>query len=211
MSLEFGEVDWNSGDAGSGGSKAQFMKLEQGVSTVRILGNPHQFYIHWLVLPDGSKRKINSPIAEPQLLKQLEDMDFGRKPRWLLKVLDRSDNTFKLLEIGSQIYNGIRSLYNNPKWGKVTQYDIDILKGKPGTNPLYSVQPNPKEELPASLKKEFMEFNESINLDALTKPADPAEVRVLLQLDSVKTSKSASANTVPTSDDDESDFSFDFS
>jgi hypothetical protein len=210
MALEFGEVDWNSGDVGSAGSKINFLKLEQGTTTVRILGNPHQYYIHWLVMPDGSKKKINSPISDPALLKQLEEMDFGRKPRWLLKVLDRSDNTFKLLEIGNQIYNGIRALYNNPKWGKVTSYDVDILRAKPGTNPLYAVQPNPKEELPASLKKDFVEFNESINLEALTKPADPAEVRAMLGLSSGSKSSAAASSQSKAPVEDDSDFNFEF-
>lgn len=178
--IVFGEIDWNSGDASTGGKQTQFMRLEQGTSTVRVMGNPHQFYIHWVEKQDGSKRKINSPVADPALLRELDEADFRRKPRWLVKVLDRSDNEFKLLEIGSQIYNGIRALYNNPKWGKVTDYDIDIIRGKPGTNPLYSVQPNPKEPLGREFRDAFMEFNDTVNIDALTKPADPVEVRKML-------------------------------
>ena len=205
--IVYGEIDWNSGDASTGGgSKVEFMKLDVGTSTVRIMGNPHQFYIHWLELPDGSKRKINSPIADPELLRELDEADFKRKPRWMVKVLDRSDNKFKLLEIGSQIYNGIRSLYNNPKWGKVTEYDIDIIRGKPGTNPLYSVQPNPKEKIGSEYREAFIQFNDSVNMDALTKPADPVEVRKLLKWEN------GQMNTASTSNDSDSDddFSFDF-
>lgn len=178
----FGEIDWNSGDVGSSDKpRVEFMRLEAGTSTVRIMGNPHQFYIHWLTLPDGSKKKINSPVTSPDLLKQLDEADFKRKPRWVVKVLDRSDDKFKLLEIGSQIYNGIKALYNNPKWGKVTEYDVDIIRGKPGANPLYAIQPNPKEKLSSEFRDAFMEFNDSINMDLLTKPADPVEVKKMMK------------------------------
>lgn len=200
----FGEIDWNSGDAGTGGAKTEFMRLQQGTNTVRVMGNPHQFYIHWLELSDGSKKKINSPIGDQELLRELDELGFKRKPRWFVKVLDRSDETFKLLEIGSQIYNGIRALYNNPKWGKVTQYDLDVLRGKPGTNPLYSVQPNPKEALPPELKSSFQEFNDSINIDALTKPADPEEIRQMLGLSPGSMTEDSSSQ----SEDDFGDFDF---
>jgi hypothetical protein len=200
----FGEIDWNSGDANTGG-KTQFMRLEQGTSTVRVMGNPHQFYIHWVDLPNGSKRKVNSPIADQALLRQLDEAGFKRKPRWLVKVLDRDDDEFKLLEIGSQIYNGIRALFNNSKWGKVTDYDIDVIRGKPGTNPLYSVTPNPKEKLGSEFKDSFTEFNDSVNIDAITKPADPTEVRTLLGWteEVAEVAETASA-------DSSGDFGFDF-
>ena len=199
-----GEIDWNDGDAGAGGGKTQFMRLEQGSSTVRVMGNPHQFYVHWVDLPDGGKRKINSPISDPALLRRLDEEDFKRKPRWIVKVLDRSDNEFKLLEIGSQIYNGIRALFNNPKWGKVTDYDLDIIRGKPGTNPLYAVQPNPKELIGSEFKASFTAFNDSVNIDALTKPADPDEVRQMMGWSSAPTADSGT----PASEGNDFGFTF---
>lgn len=204
--IVFGEIDWNDGDAGAGQSKTEFMRLSQGTSTVRVMGNPVQFYVHWLDLPDGSKRKVNSPVGDPSLVRELDEMDFKRKPRWIVKVLDVQDGTFKLLEIGPQIYNGIRALFNNPKWGRVTEYDIDIIRGKPGTNPLYSVQPNPKSKLGVEFRDAFTEFKDSINLDALTKPADPDEVREMLGL----STSAGSSMTSDSSSDDEDFGGFDF-
>ena len=132
--MVFGEVDWNSADSGT--TKSNFMRLEEGENTVRVMGNPVQFYIHWVVAPDGSRRKINSPVDSPELVRRLEDAGFKRQARWLVKVLDRSDDEFRVLEVGPQIYNGIKSLYNNSRWGKVTQYDLTINKGPKGTQPL---------------------------------------------------------------------------
>ncbi len=206
--ITFGEIDWNSGDTGSGGAKTQFMRLEQGTSTVRVMGNPHQYYIHWIEMPDGSRKKLNCPVGDSDLLKRLEDAGHKRKPRWLIKVLDREDNTFKLLEIGSQIYNGVRSLFNNPKWGKVTEYDIDITRGKPGTNPLYSVTPNPKEKLDASFKQAYLEFDNSVNIDTITKPATAEEVNRILGADTSGGS-SNSGSSKSSSKNDNFEFSFD--
>lgn len=209
MAIVQGEIDWNSGDAGSGGGgKTDFMRLSQGTNTVRIMGNPYQFYTNWVVLPDGSKKKYNSPIGDPELLEMLEEKDFKRKARWFVKVLDRADDKFKLLEIGPQIYNAVKAIFNNPKWGKVTEYDIDIIRAKPGTNPLYSVQPNPKEKLSSDFKDAFIEFNDSVNLEALTKPADPEEVRRELGWPSAGSSDSQDEAT--DSDQSDEDYEFDF-
>jgi len=200
--MVFGEVDWNSADSGSGG-KSDFMRLEEGENTVRVMGNPVQFYIHWIVGSDGQKGKINSPINNPELVSRLEDSGFKRQARWLIKVLDRSDDTFRLLEVGPQIYNGIRALYNNSRWGKVTQYDITILKGPKGQQPLYSVQPNPKESLSSEFKSKFMEFNDRINVERTISPSTAEAV-------CERMGWSVSATEASESSASDDDFDFDF-
>jgi hypothetical protein len=207
----YGEIDWNSGDTAEN-QKTEFMKIEQGKSLVRVMGNPHQFYVNWLELPGGKKTKINSPLSSPALLKRLEDADFGKKPRWIVKVLDRSDDKFKLLEISSQIYKGIRELFNHPKWGPVTGYDVTITRASPGTQPLYTVTPDPKEPLDASLKQAFIEFNDKVDISALTREADPKKVCELLGWNMESESKtsqgksSAKQQVAASSGDDEDEF-----
>jgi len=201
----FGEVDWNSDASDPGGNRAQFMKLEQGRTVVRVMGNPVQFYINWVELAEGKKKKFNSPVAAPELLQKLEDAGFKRKARWIVKVLDRSDNQFKLLEISPQIYAGIRQLVNDPDWGKVTSYDLIITRNKPGTQPLYTVSPRPKSAIDDSLKDAYMEFNDGLNLDRLIQPSDPQYVMDLMGWGS----DSGSSNG-GTSVDEADDFPFDF-
>ena len=209
----YGEIDWNSGDTAES-QKTEFMKIEQGKSLVRIMGNPHQFYTHWLDLPDGKKRKITSPLSSPAMVKKLEDAGFGKKPRWIVKVLDRSDDKFKLLEIGSQIYKGIRELFNHPKWGPVTSYDVTITRGAPGTQPLYTVTPDPKEPLDASLKQAFIEFNDKVDVSAITKETDVATICDLMGWNedgsskSKSTNKTASKQQAPAVDEDADFFNF---
>jgi hypothetical protein len=199
--MVFGEVDWNAADSGT--TKSNFMRLEEGENTVRVMGNPVQFYIHWVVTPDGSRRKVNSPVDSPDLVRRLEDSGFKRQARWLVKVLDRSDDEFRVLEVGPQIYNGIKSLYNNSRWGKVTAYDVTINKGPKGTQPLYGVTPNPKEPLSSDFKSKFVDFNDRMDVDKIITPATSAEVCDIMSW-TVDT-------TVDASDvSDEEDFNFDF-
>lgn len=202
-SMVFGEVDWNAADSGS--TKSDFMRLEEGENTVRVMGNPVQFYIHWVVTPDGARRKVNSPVGSPDLVRRLEDSGFKRQPRWLIKVLDRNDDTFRLLEVGPQIYNAIKALYNNSRWGKVTAYDVTINKGPKGTQPLYSVTPNPKEALSADFKSRFMEFNDRVNMEKLIQPSTAETVCETMGW-------SAADAATPSSDAvaDDGDFDFDF-
>jgi hypothetical protein len=202
--IVFGEIDWNSGDdSGAGGAKTEFMRLEQGENTVRIMANPVQFYIHWVETPEGKMRKVNSPISSPELVRRLEESDFKRRPRWMVKVLDRKDDSFKLLEIGTQIYSGVKALFNHRKWGKVTAYDITIERGPKGAQPLYRVTPDPKEPLDVKFQEAFVQFNDNLNLDRLIQPADPADVYEMLGWEN-ETGDTASS----TEDEEEGFFAF---
>lgn len=203
--IVFGEVDWNSGDTGTQEKRDLFMRLQEGENEIRVMGNPIQFYVHWLNRPDGSKRKIVSPVDNSSIVTRLEDSGFKRQAKWLIKVLDRSDNEFKMLEVGSQIYNGIRALYNNPKWGKVTAYDISVVRGPKGSQPLYNVTPNPKEKLNTDFKEKFDRFNENLDLSKLITPATTQEVCDLMNWDS---SKYGSTKQKDTATDDDFDFDF---
>ena len=207
--MVFGEVDWNSADSGASEKGSDFMKLVEGENTVRIMGNPVQFYIHWLDVPGGGKRKVNSPFEDSELVRRLEDSGFKRQARWLVKVLDRRDNSFKLLDVGPQIYNGIKALYNNTRWGKVTQYDVTIIKAPKGTQPLYSVTPNPKEAIPSDLKDKFMAFNERVNLEKIIAPTPSAEIYGMMSWKQPGGS-SGSSKQESTSKASDSDFDFDF-
>ena len=201
--IVFGEVDWNSGDTGKE-KRNDWMRLSEGENVVRVMGNPIQFYVHWVQTPDGGRRKVVSPVDCPSLVTRLEDSGYRRQAKWIIKVLDRSDDTFKVLEVGSQIYNGIRGLYNNPRWGKVTGYDLSVNRGPKGSQPLYSVTPNPKEKLDASFKGKFNEFNESIDITKLIAPNTAEQVCEIMNWN---LSEFTSASTETATDED---FEFDF-
>lgn len=170
----FGEVDWNDGDV-SDGTQSDFLRLERGKTRVRVMGNPLQFYIHWVEV-DGKKSKVNSPTSDPSLVTRLNDAGFPRKARWMIKVLDRSSSQFKLLEISSQIYNGIKALHQDEDWGKLTAYDITIDRGAPGQQPLYRVTPTPKTKLEQEFKSQYQSFNDRVDLSKIVQPSEPSKV-----------------------------------
>jgi len=201
-----GEVDWNEVETGSGSnsSKDLFMRLEEGENVVRVMGRPFQFHVHWIQTSDNKKRKIVSASERNSLTDKLEDAGFKRQPKWIVKVLDRDGDQFKVMEIGSQILNGIKALAQNNKWGDVRNYDLSIHRGPKGSQPLYTVTPNPKEKLGTEFKSQFDSFEERLDLSKLTTPTETNEVCTMLGWSASEFGAEAKSNA----SDDDFDFNF---
>jgi hypothetical protein len=179
----FGELDWDKvdfGGDGGGAGRNSFAKLTEGHNNFRILSNPIQFSINWIKTKEGKDLSIRTPVESPDLVRRLEDAGFKRQMRWIFKVIDRSDNKPKLLEVGSQIMRGIDALRKNPKWGKLSSYDICITRHKKGTNPLYSIQADPPESLEKNLVEDFKKFSSEIDVEKLVMPTSQDKVLELL-------------------------------
>ena len=204
--ISFEQVDWNAaGNTNKVSMKDLFMRLSEGDNTLRVMENPVQFTVHWVVDSNGAKRKLVSPIEHPELVKRLEDAGFKAQTKWAVRVFDRDSNSFKVLEFGTQILNGIRTLHSNKRWGNVTSYDITVIRGPKGQNPLYSVAPNPKEKLESSTMEEFSQFCESVDMDRVVRPTAAEKVCEVMGWSMDQTS-SASNN----GGDEEDDFQFEF-
>ena len=169
--LTYGQLDsWD--DAKVSGA-SDFMKLELGSNEVRIFTNPYQFVVHWESDASGTTRKIKCALENCPLCKKGSKAQY----RWYLGVINRKTNQAEILEVSSQILNGIKSLVNNPKWGDVKMYDIDIKRGKAKSNPLYSVMPDPnKGPLTESEQAMVKEFSDMSNLTKLIQPSTPEEI-----------------------------------
>lgn len=193
-----GEIDWNAADLPGSKGKTDFIKLAVGATDIRVLSNPHQYHTHWILTPDGKKRKITSPTSNPDLVRRIEAAGFKQQPSWILRVLDRNDGPdgkFKLWEIGPQIYKALMTLVNNPKWGKLPAYDVTVTRGPEGQNPLYNVTPNPKEALDSSMKAKFAEFNDSVDLSKFTAEMPSAEIEKLLGFGPTESTGNSKAKT----------------
>lgn len=199
------EVDWNEIDTNSS-RESDFLKIEEGENTVRVMSNPIPYSIHWLE-NNGKKKKFNSPADNPALVRRLEDAGFKKKQSYFLKVLDRKTEKYKILEIGPQIFNGIKTLYSNKKWGKLSGYDISINRAPKGTQPLYSVSPNPHEALSADIKAKFVEFNDRVDLNKFTGPGSSEQIMEFMGwTGATSSSKSSTKTSRPVHQfDDESD------
>ena len=121
------------------------------------------------------------------------------------------DDEFKILEIGPQIYNGIKTYYNDPEWGKVTRYDIKVIRAKAGVQPLYTVAPSPKSALDDSFREQYIEFDGGLNLERLIQPSDPKYVCDLLGWNLPGDAQAADDDFAGNKNDDkDNDYPFDF-
>lgn len=176
--ITIGEVDW--GTAELPGDRAQervsdFMQLKQGDNKGRVLSNPQQFAVHWVVDETGKKRKVNCATDGCPVCKRGQD---GDKPqaRWLIKFFNREESRVQLLEISSQVLKGVRELVNDKEWGAVTEYDVNVKRGTPGSQPLYTVIPGRRAPLTTDEKAALAAFNERVDISKFITPPTPEVV-----------------------------------
>jgi hypothetical protein len=169
--ITYGQLNsWDDGNV-SGGN--DFMRLEVGSNKVRVFTNPYQFIVHWVKDSSGASRKIKCAVENCPLCKKGVKTQY----RWFLGVIDRKTELPMILEISSQIYSGIKGYVSNPEWGDVRMYDIDVQRGVPQTNPLYTIQPSPnKRALNESEKELAKNFLERVDISKFTQPSTPEEV-----------------------------------
>lgn len=139
---KIGEIDWDEAECSGSNRQSIFLNMRKpGNYTVRVVSKPHQYFCHWVEAADGSRRKIN--CTHDGNCPVCVDQGKGPQSKWLLKVLYRSENgtVLRVLDAGSQILGQIRDLHKNPKFGNVSKYDIEIVRGDRNQNPLYRVLP----------------------------------------------------------------------
>jgi hypothetical protein len=155
--ITFGEVQW--GDDVFGGqdkkmtnNKDLFLRLDVGSNELRLITQPYQYLVHKYKKDESDKfgQKVScSAIHGSCPLCLAGDK---AKPRWLLGVISRKTQSYKVIDISFAVFSQIRKLANNTaRWGDPTKYDIDIIVDK--TAPpmsYYSVQPVSKEPLSAA-------------------------------------------------------------
>ena len=198
-----GKLDsWDNGDVGS---QTSFLNLEEGSNIMRVVSSPWQTYSHFTLDATGQNRKVQCALKDCPVCARGEES----KPRWLIAVLSRKTGNVMVLEIGPQVFKQIRDLAKKPKWGDVRGYDIDIVKGPKGSQPLYIVSPEPKEPLEQSDKDKVKAAMEKFDLQKLTAAPTPEELCEKLGI-AQKANVAAVEEDVP-ADNDDSDFNFDFS
>ena len=194
-----GKLDsWAEGDVGT----SDFMNLEEGSNLVRCVTSPYQFYIHWVNDVSGQARKVRCALKDCPACQQ----GVKSQPRWYVGVLNRKSNKPAILEMGPQIFKQIVSYSKKEKWGDPRQYDVDVEKQPKGTQPLYIVSPEPKEELTSGEKTLLKAFIEKTDMVKMVEAPTPEKIREVLGMAPVPAEKT-SEKTTSTSDDE--DFNFD--
>lgn len=218
--VTFGKTSWDTPAPTTGGGGDDFLHLNKdGQYILRVIGEaPFEYAAHWAEDVNGQKRRVKCAGRDCVLCKE------GVRPqvRYLLEVInfknnnDTSTGETKIVEFGAQVYNQIRSLYNNPHWGDPRGYNIMIDRDqKRGPSGMYQVMPLGKEELNTELKAASVEFKDRIK-EVLGKFAEPStNEEILMKLGRVQNDENSSwssdteenAPAEGVADDDE-DFDF---
>ncbi len=174
----FGEVSWED-DFGSSNRKKQsnskdlFLRLDPGENELRLITQPYQYLTHKYKKEGdpGYGQKVNCSAATGSC--PLCDMGDKPKQKWLLGVISRKTNTYKVLDVSFAVFSQIRGLaQNTARWGDPTKYDISIVVNpNGGATGYYSVQPLPKEPLSAADQK----IKDEVDFDDLKRRTTPPD------------------------------------
>lgn len=157
-----GELSWTEVKPNETGPRESvFLNMrEEGKYKMRIASKPFQYYCHWVEDKNGKRRKVNATLDgnDPVCISTGK----GPQLKWLIKVLFRNpdgDTQLKILDAGSQIMGQIKRLHEDVEtFGDVSKYDIVIVKGPKGANPLYTVQATGTAQHPQPLTKEEIQM-----------------------------------------------------
>ena len=152
----FGEVNWTDdvfpGDKKNTNSKDLFLRLDAGENEMRLITQPYQYLVHKYKKEGdtgyGSKVQCSAIHGSCPLCETGDKA----KPRWLLGVISRKTNAYKILDISFAVFSQIRKYAKNTqRFGDPQKYDINIEVDKNGgATGYYSVQALNKEPLSAT-------------------------------------------------------------
>ena len=150
----FGEISWEDDVPGDRkeNSKDLFLRLAEGSNEVRLVTRPYQYLVHKYKKDPGNPKDFGTKVSCSAIHGSCPLCTQGdkAKPRWLLGVIERKSGTYKILDVGYAVFQQIRKLAKNAKWGDPTKYDLDVLVDPHGgATGYYTVQPLSKEPLTA--------------------------------------------------------------
>lgn len=175
---QFGATSWDI-DTGSSfkkgpSAKDLYLRLEQGSNVIRIITKPHEYLVHQGFKPDpqapGYGKKVMSSKFYGEDCLEKPPWNLKAKRRWLVGVIDRKTQSYKLLDISKSVFDGIRELVRDSDYGPTEGYDIDIKVDKQGgATGYYKVVPKPAKPLsPADL-----EIKQNVDLEDLKRRCSP--------------------------------------
>lgn len=148
-----------------------YMKFEDGVNKIRILGSPIIGYEYWNEDSKGVRKPIRKRMTEALVMSDIQEPD-KIKHFWAMPVWNYQDGKVQVLEITQKgIQTELRRLAKDEDWGSPLNYDVVITKTGEKLETKYSVQPKPAKPLDEAISKIFKAS--TINLEALFEGGDP--------------------------------------
>ncbi len=194
----------------------EFLRLKDGENYVRIITDPYKFYQVRFKLSEsekgwGKKIRCSAPVEDDPAVKA------GSKPkeRWLVGVIDRSDGQVRIWDYHVLVYNQLKALNDNAKWGDPQGFDICInFNGDAAVADQIRIVQDPKEPLSATdvaLRDKVLE-NLLKALERHSAPLNPATVLAEMKKagwkegTTVASNGSSESKKLPATDED--DYSF---
>ena len=180
-----------------------FMRLDAGSNIVRILTKPHEYLMH------RYKSDQNDPGYGERVLSSIYHgrdplMERGLKPkrRWLVGIIDRITQSYKILDMGVSIFKGIQALVRDEDLGDPTQFEVDIKVDKQGgPTGYYTVTPKrPKPLTPADLEIKQMADLEELKRKCTPPTPEQVEERIAVIDAKSKARKSNNGGSTDTAD-----------
>ncbi len=203
----FGEVSWSDDVFPGNNNKANnnkdlWLRLEEGPNEMRLLTKPFQYFVHKFKKDGdtGFGQKVHcSAIHGSCPLCATGDK---AKPRWLLGVISRKTNTYKILDISFAVFSQIRKYAKNAgRFGDPTKYDINIEVDKNGgATGYYSVQAFSREPLSAADQVIKDSQVDEDDLKRRVTPPTPEQAQKRIdKINGVTTSGATATSAAPTS------------
>jgi hypothetical protein len=176
--------------------KDLYMKLINGENKVRIITKPHEFTVYKYKTnkeDPGYGQRILAPIGADR--DPLKDRGFKSQKRWLVGIIDRRTQSYKILDLSPGAFKGIQELVREEDWGDPSQYDINIKVDKQAAPAnYYTIIPIPKKPLNAG----DLELKQQVDLDDLKRrctPPTPEQVEERMKAIDDKTHSEGSTAT----------------
>lgn len=212
MTAKYGLTNWDEVEVKqqSGQRKDLYMRLQDKNNVVRMITKPHEYMVHrYKTNPDdpGFGERVMSSLYHGR--DPLVDKGLKPKRRWLVGIIDRRTQSYKILDMSVSVFKSIQELVRDEDWGDPTQYDIDIKVDKNGgPTGYYTVIPKSKKPLSAA----DLDIKSQVDLDDLKRrctPPTPEQVEELIKaIDAKSANNKKPAGQAAVEEDDEDDVDF---
>jgi hypothetical protein len=156
---------------------SNYMELEEGLNTFRILSSAVVGYEWWVDSAENGRKPMRVRTADevPEEVRNASENRAKAKHFWAFTVYNYKAKSIQILEIKQQtIMRAIEAFVKNAKWGNPKLYDLVIEKVKTGSRDWdveYSVIPEP----PSPIDEGIAELAKMVpvRLEALYDGGDP--------------------------------------
>jgi len=166
------------------GPRIAFLKLKEGNNVVRVITDPYKYFsIDFKNDPEQKGFGKRIKCSEPLESCPTKETGWRQKGKYYIGVIDRTDSSVKILDMGSLIYDGIKTLRDDIEWGDPGSYDLTIRKNSkmPPAN-FYAIVPRGKAPLSESDLKLKSDAEATLipSLERLSAPLAADKVKALL-------------------------------